>query len=119
MRVRAIAGALFAAAALVLLTAPAAHATDPVSLGGAYVLDDAGVLSDADEAKVRSALDDLFAQTGQQLFVVLVDRFSGTADPQEWADRTATSSGLGSKDALLAIAVDDRVYRTSVDTAFP
>jgi hypothetical protein len=119
MSVRALAGALFAAAALVLMTAPAAHAADPVDLGGAYVLDDAGVLGDAGEAKVTSALDELYAQTGQQLFVVLVGSFTGASDDQAWADRTASISGLGQKDALLAIAVDDRVYRTSVDQSFP
>jgi len=119
MRARAIASALFAAAVLLLIGAPAAHATDPVDLGGAYVLDDSGVLGDGGQAKVQAALDDLYQRTGQQLFVVLVPSFTGTSDDQAWADSTAQLSGLGAKDALLAIATDDRVYRTSVDQSFP
>jgi hypothetical protein len=118
MRFRGLIAALLAAAGLVLLTPGTASADDPVDLGGAYVLDRSGVLG-GDVAAVEDALDDLFDRTGAQLFVVLVDSFTGAVDDQAWADETAILSGLGDSDALLAIAVDDRVFRYSVADAFP
>ena len=98
--------------------APAAHAEDPVDLGGAYVLDQAGVVT-GDEDRILDALDSLYDDTGMQLFVVYVDSFTGTASSADWADTTADLSGLGDKDALLAIATEDRVYQVSVADAFP
>lgn len=120
-----LAGSALAVAALALLaalftTTPAASAPadDPVDLGGAYVLDRAGVL-DGDTTAVREAIDRLFEERGTQLFVVYVDRFTGTSSDQDWANETAIMSGLGDRDILLAIATDERVYRYSVAEAFP
>jgi hypothetical protein len=96
----------------------AAQAQDPVDLGGAYVLDQAGVVSGSED-RIKASLDQLYNDTGMQLFVVYVDSFTGAASPAEWADDTAVMSGLGDKDALLAIATDDRVYRVSVAADFP
>ncbi len=118
MRIRAVAGSLFVAAVIVLMSPLAAQATDPVDLGGAYVLDDANVLNDGG-TQVKAALDELYTATNAQLFVVLVDHFTGASGDQDWADTTAQLSGLGDQDALLAIAVDDRTYRTSVGAGFP
>jgi uncharacterized membrane protein YgcG len=119
MRVLTVLGSLLAVAALTLLGPLAAHADDPVNLGGAYVLDDAGVLSTSGQGQVKSALDSLYAKTGAQLFVVLVPTFTGADDEQAWADQTATLSGLGESDALLAISVNTRVFRYSVGQTFP
>jgi hypothetical protein len=130
MRVHSFAGArasgsLLAVAALALLAAlfasapaTAAPSDDPVDLGGAYVLDRAGVLG-GDTSDVRASVDRLFEQRGVQLFVVYVDEFSGTSSDQDWANETAITSGLGSRDILLAIAVDERVFRYSVAEDFP
>lgn len=101
-------------AGLVLLGAPlAAHAEDPVDLGGAYVLDTVGALS-GDEPRVQAALDSLYGSASIQLFVVYVDRFSSPGDPVAWADLTADRNGLGMNDLLLAVAIDDRQYALSV-----
>ncbi len=110
------------AAAVLALLAPgpvrAAPADDPVDLGGAYVLDRAGVL-DGDTTAVREGIDRLFEERGIQLFVVYVDAFTGTSSDQDWANETAIMSGLGDRDILLAIATEERIYSVSVADAFP
>ncbi|CAN5319810.1 hypothetical protein BH11ACT3_BH11ACT3_03550 [soil metagenome] len=122
MRVGAVVGSLAVAAAIVLMSPAAASfaAThdDPVNLHGADVVDQAGVLG-SQTADVQAALDKLAAETDTQLFVVYVDTFTNPSDAQTWADESAAQSGLGDNDALLAIAVDDRVYRWSVPSDFP
>ena len=113
--------AVFAAAGIVLaspLAAAAAPMTDPVDLGGAYVYDSTGVVG-TDSAAVTAALDELYESTRSQLFVVIVDQFTGAADDQSWVDTSAELSGLGDADALLAIAVDDRTFRWSVSESPP
>jgi len=104
--------------ALLFSTAAPALASQPVDLGGAYVLDEAGVLG-AQTSSVEAALDRLFDTTGAALYVVVVDRFEGSVDALAWADESAALSGLGDRDTLLAIAVDDREYATSVGVDFP
>jgi hypothetical protein len=112
-------GATFAlTAGLLLLVAPAAHAEDPVDLGGAYVLDTVGAI-DGREAEVQSALDSLFERADIGLYVVFVDSFSNPDDPIDWADETALDNFLGANDVLLAVAVTDRLYAISIDDAFP
>lgn len=121
MRVQLLVAPLLAAAALTFLGAApsiAAPADDPVDLQGAYVLDRAGVLG-GDTTGVREAIDRLFEERGTQLFVVYVDAFTGTASDEDWANETAIRSGLGDRDILLAIATDERVFRTSVAESFP
>lgn len=106
-------------AGVLLMSAPAAaHAEDPVDLGGAYVLDTVGAVS-GDEDRVIAALDSLWERAGIQLFVVYVSEFTGATDPVDWADITAIDNGLGTSDLLLAVAVDDRQYALSVDPDFP
>lgn len=109
------------AAGIVLLSAPAAHAAhaeDPVDLGGAYVLDTVGAIS-GDESRVQSALDSLYDRASIQLFVVYVDGFTNPSDSVAWADAVAVDNNLGRDDLLLAVAVEDRQYALSVDQAFP
>lgn len=114
---RAIALAALSGALLLGAAAPAL-ASPPVDLAGAYVLDETGVL-DSDIARVNQAINELFEATGAGLYVVVVDRFEGSADSLAWADETASVSGLGDRDALLAIAVNDREYALSVGISFP
>ncbi|MEN9621378.1 MAG: hypothetical protein RL499_1571, partial [Actinomycetota bacterium] len=106
------------AAALLLGVSAPATAVPPVDLAGAYVLDETGVL-DGDLSRVEASLDRLFDAGGAQLFVVVVDRFEGSLDALAWADESASISGLGDRDSLLAIAVDDREFATSIGTDFP
>lgn len=106
------------AAGLLLATAAPAAAAPPLDLEGAYVLDPSGVLA-GDEQRMQDALDRLFDAGGAPLFVVVVDSFDGAIDSLAWADETAALSGLGDRDALLAIAVESREYATSIGAAFP
>lgn len=95
-----------------LLTAGPAQAEDPFSLPEELV-DHAGVVED--EAAVRAAQDELFDETGKQLWVVYVDDFSGMSGP-DWAEQTAILSHLGPDDLLLAVAVQERSFADSVDS---
>lgn len=99
--------------------AGAAHATDPVSLGSSYVLDQAGVLSAAQEEEANERLGDLYAQTGVDLYAVFVDEFTNPSDSEQWAGEVAARNGLGPKQYLLAVAVDTRQYYLSADSTGP
>ncbi|ACV05761.1 Domain of uncharacterised function (DUF477) [Kytococcus sedentarius] len=86
-------------------------ATEPMDLPE-QIVDEAGVLDD--KASLRNELATLRDDHGMQLFVVYVDEFtdgSGAAmSGEDWAEQTFSDSGLGTKDALLAVAVDQRRY---------
>lgn len=101
-----------------LVGAGPAHAAEPIDVGGAYVLDEAGVLGD-DAPRVEAALESLFDEIGAPLVVVIVDTFEAPQNGAEWADAAAIASGLGERDALLAIAVDDRAFGISPGLDFP
>lgn len=108
--------ALVLAAALGLLVPAPALADRPLRLDN-QLTDRAGVLG-ARRAEAADTLARLRGDTGLQLFVVFVHSFDG-APPQDWADRTATRSDLGDRDALLAVATRDRSYAYSFDPGFP
>ncbi len=109
--------AVGAAALLLALAAGAgpAHATDPVTLGAAFVLDDADVLTPEQELAAEERLDALSAETGVDLYVVFVDEFTSPSSSQEWADEVAVANGLGVDQYLLAVAVDSRQTYISAD----
>ncbi len=92
-----------------LLLAGPATADAPSRLAD-QVTDGAGVLDDADRAELETALQELQdADGGAQLFVVYLDSFDGLSG-LEWASQAAELSQLGTSDALLAVAVQDRAY---------
>ncbi len=95
----------------------AAHADPPIDVNG-EITDNAGVLSSGEEAQVQKALDNYQEATGFQLFVVYVKSFDGLSGA-EWSDQTATKSGLGITETLLAIAVDDGSYGTAEPSDHP
>ena len=99
-----------------LLAISACTSSDPVRLND-QVTDEVGAL-DGRRDEVNDALARLRADTGLQLFVVFVDSFGGTA-AQQWTDATAERSGLGDRDALLAVATGDREYSYSFDANYP
>lgn len=108
--------AALASAAVVALTAIAvfpASATPPVQLGSAYVLDDADVLTPAEEAEAEQRLEQLKADTGIDLWVVYVDQFTDPSDAEAWANQTADANGLGTTQYLLAVATEGRQYYLS------
>jgi hypothetical protein len=82
-----------------------AAASPPVSVT-AQVTDQADVLSSTEESQVQSALDDLQAEDGTQLYVVYVDSFDGVA-PGTWASQSFGMSALGNNDVLFAVATED------------
>jgi hypothetical protein len=114
---RVLIGLSLSAGALLLVAPQAAFADDPVDLGGAYVLDDAGVLG-GDAGEVQDAIDRLYDETGAKVFVVYVSSFSNPSNAQSWADQSADVSGLGAADLLLAIATEDRNYAISTGADF-
>lgn len=119
MRVR-WALALTAALAMFFAGAPiAASATDPVRLGAGYVLDDIGVLDASQEASVNTRMEQLYASTGADLYVVYVDEFTNPTSSQAWADTVAQANGLGVAQYVLAIATESREYYISADTTGP
>ncbi|MFB7893248.1 TPM domain-containing protein [Microbacterium sp. NPDC056044] len=114
--------AALASAAVVAVTAiggGAALATPPVTLGAGFVLDDADVLSPAEETQAQSRLEQLKADTGLDLWVVYVDQFTDPSSAADWANQTAGDNGLGTTQYLLAVATDGRQYYLSGDSAGP
>ncbi|TDC48878.1 TPM domain-containing protein [Jiangella ureilytica] len=77
------------------------------------ITDRAGALSGDDEQRIQRSFDRLTDESGLQMFVVYVETFDGL-DGQTWADETATASGLGTDDILLAVALEDRSFGISV-----
>ncbi|HUX71914.1 MAG TPA: TPM domain-containing protein, partial [Cellulomonadaceae bacterium] len=101
--------------ALVAATdATAAEAVAPFRVAD-RITDQVGALGDR-TTEVRGHVDRLGADTRFDLWVVYVDSFDG-ANPQTWADDTATVSQLGVDDVLLAVATGERAYAFSLDTA--
>ena len=120
MRLRwAAAVVTVAVVAVTAMGATTASATPPVSLDAGYVLDDAGVLSSGEESAAQQRLEQLRADTGVDLWVVYVDRFTDPSSAADWANQTAESNGLGPSQYLLAVATDDRQYYLSADSAGP
>lgn len=108
-----------AVAAGLAIGAPAALATAPVSLGSGYVLDDADVLSSAEEAQAQERLEQLKADTGLDLWVVYVDEFTDPSNSEEWATQTAIDNGLGPSQYLLAVSTEGRQFYLSGDSEGP
>ncbi|WP_432499054.1 TPM domain-containing protein [Kineococcus auxinigenes] len=110
---RPVAAALLLGVLTCSAAAPAA-AVDPFRVPD-QVTDRVGALVGTD---VTPALRELQQQEGVQLWVVFVESFDG-ADPVQWADETATVSGLGVDDVLLAVATQEGAFAYSVDDASP
>lgn len=109
-----MAGLAVAAASVLGLAAPA-WAVPPPSLGSSYVLDQADVLTNAQEAEVQSRMLRLSEQTGLDMWVVFVDDFSEPSSAADWANETANRNSLGPHQYLLAVSVDGRAYYLSGD----
>jgi uncharacterized membrane protein YgcG len=90
-----------------LLTTPAA--AQPPSKLTDHITDSSGVLTDSSRASVSSAIDRLSSSQHIQLWVVYVDNFS-RFQPDNWADKTRSETGMGDSDVLLAIATNTKKY---------
>jgi len=109
-----------AVTSVVLLSAPAtAWATDPVTLGTQYVLDEAGALTSAQHSTAEGAAQRFADETDMNLWVVFVDTFTSPSDAESWANETASANGLGPNQYLLAVAVSSRQFYLSGDPAGP
>jgi hypothetical protein len=86
--------------------APAAT-TAPMKLGQA-VTDSAGVLTSEQTDEVKTAVKSLQTARDVRLWVVYVDAFD--APPGEWARKTTSLTRMGDRDAILAIATEQRKY---------
>ncbi|MCG7423370.1 TPM domain-containing protein [Micrococcus porci] len=89
------------------LLAPGAHAAVDVP-PGTFVVDQAEVLSSAQESELTQDITQLQSKAGQNLYVVYVDKFDST--PQATIDSVVQQRGLGNSDSVLAIAVENRNY---------
>ncbi|GAA1946848.1 TPM domain-containing protein [Microbacterium deminutum] len=105
--------------AVILAAGGSAWATDPVNLGSGHVLDEADVLTSAQEAQAQQRIDQLKADTGLDLWVVFVGTFTNPASAQEWANQVASENGLGPSQYLLAVATEGRQYYLSGDPSGP
>ncbi|MBT1542247.1 TPM domain-containing protein [Curtobacterium flaccumfaciens pv. flaccumfaciens] len=95
---------------IVLAPAATAHATAPVDLGGTYVLDEADALTAPQQARVEQAVQDLYAETQTQLYVVFVPSFSDPTDHTEWGRAVLEKNQIDSDGILLSVAVTERNY---------
>ena len=99
-----------------LLAAPGAAAEPPMRLA-TQLTDNAGVLSNSQQANVHSALDRLYEDRRIRLWVVFVEDFSGQ-NYLGWAQSTMSLSDFGDDDVLLSVATVDRAFAFQVpDTA--
>jgi len=95
-----------------VLVAPlSAAAIPPPALGSSYVLDQANVLTDAQEADVQRRLLTLSEQTGLDLWVVYVDGFEDPPGADDWANETANRNNLGPHQYLLAVAIEGDTFQ--------
>ncbi len=94
-------------ASLLVAGAGAAAAVPPPSLTS-EVVDESGVLSAGEEARVQAALDELATTTSYRLYVVYVPEFTSPEQGTAWAQATARESTLGAQDVVLAVATETR-----------
>ena len=105
---RRLAQAAAAGILSVLIFAPAASATDPVTIPpGQFVIDEADVLG-SNKAEVTDAITKLRTDTGQNLFVIYVDTFTNPTKPRSGFSDVAEEKGMGTHDSILAVAVKSR-----------
>ena len=111
MRVARVLSMLLAVLTTALVCAPGAVAEPPFRIPD-YVTDDAGALSPGQRADVEAAVSQLYDEDRIRLWVVYVDGFGQGA--LDWARSTMALSDFGDRDALLAVATQERAYAFQV-----
>ena len=114
MRVVRLLSMLLAVLIAGLLCAPAATAEPPFRIPD-YITDNSGALTPPERAEVQNALNRLYDQERIRLWVVYVDTFGQSA--QSWAKTAMQLSDFGDRDALLAVATEERAYAFQVPRA--
>jgi hypothetical protein len=112
MRIVRLLGVVLTILTAGLLLATPAGAQPPSKLTD-HITDSTGVLTDSGRAAVSSAIDRLYRDRHIQLWVVYVDNFS-RFKPDNWADQARSASGMGDRDALLAVATNTKLYAFTV-----
>jgi len=97
----------------------AASATDPVSLGSGFVVDEADALSGGELSGADATLAKLENDTGISLYVALVPDFYYREGVYPPFDARAQENGLGDRQYLLAIATQGRQYTISASDDGP
>lgn len=112
--VRSLAASILSAFLILFVSVLPATADAPFDVRG-QVTDKAGVLG-SEKDEVEASLKKFTRETGFQLFVVYVKSFDDMSGA-DWADETASTSGLGTTDILLAVATEDGRYGIAVPQA--
>jgi TPM domain len=107
MRLARLLGLVLAVVAASVLLAPTTAADPPFRIPD-YITDRADVLSEGERLEVRSAIDRLYDDDRVRLWVIYVDSFG--QDPVGWARTAMQISSFGDRDALLAVATEERAY---------
>jgi uncharacterized membrane protein YgcG len=107
MRITRLISLVLAVLTAGVLLAPVVAAEPPFRVPG-YVTDRAGVLSAGERGQVENAVDQLYNDKRIRLWVIYVDSFGQSA--VGWAEATKRLSDFGDRDALLAVATQDRAY---------
>lgn len=89
------------------LLATPAFAVDPVDFSSETVIDQADVLSDAEQQQVEQAIGQLQSEHGYTLHVAYIDSFSNPSSPRDWAAATAEASSFQADDAIFVVSVDE------------
>ena len=111
MRLKKIGMALVTSCLVLFGVLAPAHATDPVTIPpGTFVVDEADVLSSAEQDALEGQVRELQQEHGASLFVVYVPTFTNPADPAGWVAQVAEDKQLGTNDNILAVATEDRLY---------
>lgn len=101
-----------------LAPAGAAAAQPPVDVPpGERIVDEAGVLEDP--SALAADVRELATQEGITLTAVFVDSFTDPSDPDAWLQEFAEVNDLGSSDAVLVVATEDRQQRFSAYSTGP
>lgn len=105
---------------VLLLTAVAAvgHAREVPALPAAPVVDLAGIIDNATEAKLNRYLKELEARTGAQMAILTIDSLQGQAIEEFSITIAHEKWQLGQKDkdngVLMVVALTDRKYRIEI-----
>ncbi|MFH5824842.1 TPM domain-containing protein [Georgenia sp. AZ-5] len=99
--------AVLVALPAVALAGPAA--AEPPQQLTEQVTDSAGVLESGDAEEIQQTIEQVQADTGQLVYVTFVDDFDELTN-EVWAEETATASGLGPNNVLLAVGMDISQY---------
>lgn len=78
------------------------------------LMDEAELLSDAEEAALLSQLEDISARCGRDVTVVTVDSMGSYTDPEAFCDYYFESHDYNANTVMLMLAMESRDYRLSV-----